>query len=267
VNSVEQDKAPSGADDVVVSEAAPGIMLLEIDRPPHNFVDDTLLGRLADALEELAAQDSCRAVVVAGRGKHFCAGVDFSASRGDITPEEQLRNLYREALRIFEQPLPLIAAVHGAAVGAGLGLALAADFRLCTPAARFAANFARLGFHQGFGLSITLPRVVGNVTAADLLYTGRRVSGTEAARIGLCERVVALEDVIDESVAFAKEIAASAPLAVRAIRSTLRADLTERVRTVLEHERTVQLDLQQTADWREGVRAMAQRRPPQFEGR
>ncbi|HZK74613.1 MAG TPA: enoyl-CoA hydratase/isomerase family protein, partial [Clostridia bacterium] len=146
------------------------------------------------------------------------------------------------------------------------GLALAADFRVTCPEARFTANFARLGFHQGFGLSVTLPAAVGQQRALELLYTGRRVTGDEAFRIGLCDRIVPLESLRQEAHALAAEIAASAPLAVRSIRETMRGDLAGRIRIATERERAEQERLYLTDDFKEGVRATAERRPPRFTG-
>src|SRR6202030_4695081 len=116
--------------------------------------------------------------------KHFCAGANFA---GD-TPAEG--DLYEQAVRLFAAGLPLVAAVQGAAVGGGLGVALSADFRVATPETRFSANFARLGIHHGFGITVTLPLVVGHQRALEMLYTGDRLGGEQAHAIGLCDRLV-----------------------------------------------------------------------------
>jgi 2-(1,2-epoxy-1,2-dihydrophenyl)acetyl-CoA isomerase len=169
-------------------------------------------------------------------------------------------------VRLFRQPLPIVAAVQGAAVGGGLGVALAADFRVVAPEARFTANFALLGFHQGFGLSVTLPRVVGPQAAMELLTTGRRIGGEEALRIGLADRLVPRDEVRAGAHALAAEIAAAAPLAVRSIRATLRGDLADQLAAAVDHERVEQQRLMRTADFREGVAAVAERRPGRFTG-
>ncbi len=132
---------------------------------------------------------SCRAIVLAAEGKHFSAGADF-ASAG---PADSTGDLYRAAVRLFRTRKPIVAAIQGAAIGGGLGVAMAADFRIAAPEARFSANFARLGFHHGFGLSVTLPAAVGGQHAAELLYTGRRITGDDAAAIGLVDRVASLD--------------------------------------------------------------------------
>ena len=237
----------------------------EIHRPPNNFFDFGLIASLADAFEALDAEPGCRAIVLCSEGKHFCAG----ANLGDRDPGAQRgseRHLYEEAVRLFATRTPVVAAVQGAAVGGGLGLALMPDFRIAAPEARFAANFARLGFHHGFGLSVTLPALVGQQRAMDLLYTGRRVGGEEALRLGLCDDLVPLDGVRQKAHELAAEIALSAPLAVDSIRATLRGDLAERIRVATAHERVEQDRLQRTADFKEGVAAMAARRTPNFTG-
>ena len=138
------------------------------------------------------------------------------------------------------------------------------DFRVAAPEARFSANFARLGFHHGFGLSVTLPDIVGRQRAMDLLYTGRRVKADEALAIGLCDRVVPAEALRAEARALASEIAISAPLAVESIRETLRGDLAGRIQRATDREKAEQERLQRTADFKEGVAAMSERRPPNF---
>lgn len=174
--------------------------------------------------------------------------------------------LYGEAIRLFAAELPVVAAVQGAAIGGGLGLACSADFRVAAPEARFAASFARLGFHHGFALTATLPAIVGQQHALDLLYTGRRVHGDEAHQLGLADRLVDAADIRAAAHELAAGIAASAPLAVRSIRSTMRAPLVDAVRRAVEREAAEQGRLRQTADFREGVRASLERRQPRFTG-
>jgi len=235
---------------------------VELHRPPANYFDGTLLSGVVDAIS-WAAGEGARAVVLCSEGRHFCAGLDFGAT-GKPEPEA-LAALYGTAGDLVDGPLPVVAAVQGSAVGGGLGLALAADFRVASPATRFAANFARLGFHQGFGISLTLPAVVGRQRALELLTTGRRVEGDEALAIGLCDRLD--DDVRRGARALAVELAGSAPLAVRSIRRTLRAGVVDGFRSMVDHERAEQLRLMETADFREGIAASLSRRPPEFQGR
>lgn len=245
------------------------VAIVEIRRPPNNFFDFNLIRQIADTYELLDNDDACRAIVLCSEGKHFCAGADFSAreSWGQEQLDAQAGNLYREAARVFRAQKPVIAAVQGAAIGGGLGLACSADHRVTCREARFSANFSRLAFHQGFGLSETLPRLIGPTQASLLLLTGRRVPGDDAHAMGLADELVPQADVRERAMALAQEIAASAPLAVRAIRATLRDGLADAVIAATEHELNQQSQLRLTEDFQEGVRAMAERRAPDFEGR
>ncbi len=231
-----------------------------LNQPPNNFFSVGMIGEIADALESFDADDDCRAVVLSAEGKHFCAGADFS--RRDA--RDDTGELYRMAVRLFRTRKPIVAAVQGAAIGGGLGVALAADFRFVSPSGRLSANFAQLGFHHGFGLSVTLPRLVGNQRAADLLFTGRRVDGAEAVALGLADRLVDDSGLVEAAVTYAAAIASAAPLAVESIRATLRGDLADRVAVATEHELAEQLRLRKTNDFAEGVRATAERRTARF---
>ncbi|MFC0450189.1 enoyl-CoA hydratase/isomerase family protein [Rhodococcus jostii] len=250
--------------DVSVEVGDDHVAVVEFDRPPSNFFDLSLLTRLAEACEGLADDGDTRAIVLCSKGRTFCAGADFTSSPDDRDPGA----VYEQALRLFRQPLPMVAAVQGAAIGGGLGLVLAADFRIASPEARFAANFAQIGIHHGFGLSVTLPRVVGQQVAMDLLFTGRRINAAEAHSAGLVDTVIDPDgNLRDEARAFAARIATSAPLAVRAIRQTLRGDLAEQFAAATAHEQEEQQKLFHTDDFREGVAAVAARRPGRFTGR
>jgi enoyl-CoA hydratase/carnithine racemase len=245
--------------DVVLETVADRVALLEMRRPPNNFFDEALLTGLADALLSLDEEKDVGAVVLCARGKHFCAGADL---RGVGAPG--IRRIYRQAFRIFSGRTPVVAAVHGGAVGGGLGLALSADFRIAAAGARLTANFATLGFHHGFGMSVTLPRVIGQQRAQELLYTGRSLSGDEAAAIGLCDAVA--DDPRAAAVEFAVRIAASAPLSVPSIRATLRRSLVSEVSAALDLEADAQAALLGTGDFAEGVAASVEKRPPRFTG-
>jgi 2-(1,2-epoxy-1,2-dihydrophenyl)acetyl-CoA isomerase len=251
--------------DVTVTLGDDFVATVELHRPPHNYFDQTLIRSLADAYQALDADPRCRAIVLCAEGKHFCAGANLGGDGDGLGGGPA--SLYREAIRLFEASKPVVAAVQGAAIGGGLGLACSADFRVGCPEARFAANFARLGFHHGFGLTVTLPAVVGQQQSAVLLYTGRRIGGEQAASIGLCDLLVPADRVRAEAHALAAEIAVSAPLAVRSIRATMRGDLAGRIRAATDREAAEQDRLRGTADFSEGVRAMAERRPPRFEER
>ena len=246
--------------DWVTTSIAEGVAVIEIHRGPNNFFDEELLRGLSEAVLAADERPDVRSIVLCSEGKHFCAGADLR----DVSPAG-IRRIYRHAFGLFTGRRPIVAAVQGAAIGGGLGLALAADFRVARPDSRFSANFARLGFHHGFGLSVTLPAVVGRQRALELLYTGRVVSGTEAREIGLCDRL-AEDDLREAALGLAAEIAGSAPLSLSAIRATMRRRLVADVSAALDAEAEAQSALLGTADFTEGISASIERRIPVFTG-
>ncbi|MDE0415617.1 MAG: enoyl-CoA hydratase/isomerase family protein [bacterium] len=253
------------SNDLLVSRSG-HVGLIELNRPPHNFFDHDLIRRLVDAAGDFDADGETRAIVIAANGTAFCAGARLGTAAGSAQATKP-GALYHEAVRLFRIGLPIVGAVHGSATGGGLGLALACDLRVSCPEARFWANFTALGFHPGFGLSITLPELIGRQNAALMLYASRRLGGEEACRVGLVDVLVPRAEVRDAALALAAEIAACAPLAVRETRATLRAGLADRVEAILEHEKEVQSRLRATDDFREGVAAINERRPARFRGR
>lgn len=252
------------------------VALVEIRRPPNNFFDIALIKEIAAAFEGFDEDSNIRAVALAAQGKVFCAGANFGDGStlekegqrpDDLARVQAVHHLYVEGNRLFRTKKPIIAAVHGAAVGGGLGLAMAADFRVTCPEARFCANFTRLGFHPGFGLTVTLPAVIGLTKAALMFYTSRRVRGDEAYAMGLADVLVPLDEVRAAALKLAAEIAENSPLGLIATRMTMRGDLADRVLKATEQELKQQTRLRATADFQEGVKAMAERRVPNFTGR
>ena len=257
-------------------EKTGNVALVEIRRPPHNFFDITLIQEIAAAFEALDEDGDCRAIVLAAQGKAFCAGANFGdGSRLDkdgqrpseLNREQAVRHLYVEGNRLFRTKKPIVAAIQGAAVGGGLGLAMVADFRVACPEARFVANFTRLGFHPGFGLTVTLPAVIGETKAALMFYTSRRVPGEEAYAMGLADVLVPLDEVRSAALKLAAEIAENAPLGLVSTRATMRGNLADRVLKATEHELIEQTRLRKTDDFKEGVKAVSERRLPNFAGR
>jgi enoyl-CoA hydratase/carnithine racemase len=251
---------------------------IEIRRPPLNFFDISLINQIADALEEFDRDIEIRASVLSAQGKAFCAGANFNdparkeqearEAKGD--PADGLgpiNHLYIQAVRIFRAKKPIVAAVHGAAIGGGLGLAVAADFRITCPEARFAANFTKLGFHPGFGLTTTLPELVGQNNAELIFYTSRRVTGEEAYRMGLANECVPQDQVRPVAMKLAQEIAECSPLGLLSTRATMRAGLADRVMAATNHELAEQTRLRATEDFKEGVKATEERRVANFKGR
>jgi enoyl-CoA hydratase/carnithine racemase len=246
------------------------VATIEIRRPPLNFFDISLIRQIADALDQIDADSKIRATVLAAQGKAFCAGANFGdPSRQEGDPADglgEIGHLYYEAVRIFRAKKPIVAAVHGAAIGGGLGLAVAADFRVTCAEARFSANFTKLGFHPGFGLTVTLPELIGRNNAELLFYTSRRVTGEEAVKIGLANVLVPINEVRGAALKLAREIAECSPLGLLSTRATLRATLADRVMEATRHELAEQTRLRATEDFKEGVRATEERRAAHFSG-
>jgi enoyl-CoA hydratase/carnithine racemase len=254
--------------DVQVTDAGGFVALVEIQRGPNNFFDQQLISDLADVFSELDEDNRCRAIVLASEGKHFCAGANFGAPADNVArasrSADEVNPLYNEAVRLFSNKKQVVAAVQGAAVGGGFGLAMFPDFRVGCPESRFTSNFVKLGFTPGFGLTHTLARIIGQQNAQDLFYTGRRVSGEEAREMGILDRLVPQDQVRDEAINYAREIAENAPLALITVRAALRGDLAEQVRIATAQESRDQFMCQQTNDHKEGVKAVAERRVGNF---
>lgn len=240
--------------------------LVQLNKPPTNYFSRAMIGEIVDAYEQFA-NEGVRTIVLGAEGKHFCAGADFGAGEMTENRTETSRLLYRSAARLFRTALPVIAAVQGSAVGGGFGLACSADFRVASSASRFHANFSMLGFHQGFGISESLPAIVGRQQAMDLLFTSRRLNGVEAHEIGLVDRLSEPGQEHETALAYAHEIAKAGPLAVRSMKETLSSDLADRVERVLDRELSEQAILWATEDSKEAIRANLARETPNFVGR
>ena len=213
-----------------------------------------------------------RAVVVTGEGSAFCSGGDTSwiASEPDATVDDLRRRMlpfYRAWLAIRSLEVPTIAAVNGAAIGAGLCLALACDIRYAATSARLGAPFVRLGMHPGMAATWSLPEVVGPAAARDLLLTGRLVGADEALRLGLVSRVIDDATFLDEVLAVAADVAATAPIASRLTKLALADGGHATYDAALQWEALAQPVTLATEDLQEGIRAAREKRPPAFRGR
>ena len=242
-----------------------------MDRPPHNFLNFRQIHDIADALGEMENDMSIRCAVLAAEGRSFCAGADFAGDGvggGDkeVVGGDATLALYQGSGRLFDVTLPIVGAIHGPAVGGGLGLAMVPDIRITCPEARFSANFAALGIHQGFGMSVTLPELLGPSKAAQVLYTAKRYKGEEAVLIGLADECVPSKRVRERALEVASDIAANAPLALRAIKSTLRLGLGDRVREITQREARIQAELSASDDAKEGIASVGERRSGNFTG-
>ena len=254
--------------DVAVTRLDGHVAQCEIKRPPNNFFDHQLIKDLATCFEDIDKQNDIRAIVLCSEGKHFCAGANFGSSVRAAELEQRTESdrnpLYDEAVRLFRCNKPVIAAVQGAAVGGGFGLALMADFRVVCPATRMTANFVKLGFTPGFGLTHTLERIVGAQRANLMFLTGRRINGETAQEWGLGDIYTDTDNVRSAAIELAQEIAENAPLALLSLREQMRPNIAEAVNDVTTIESREQKWLQQTSDHKEGIKAVAEKRAGNF---
>lgn len=257
------------SDDVSI-QVADYVAMVEFKRPPLNFFDIELIQSLDSAFKYVEEKTNCRAIVLASEGKAFCAGAKFSSEEGDsqsVLGEEGKQNpLYQAGIQLFACKLPIIAAIQGAAIGGGLGLALVADFRVACKESKFSANFVKLGLHPGFGLTHTLPTLIGQQKAALMFYTGRRIDGEQAFEWGLADVLCEQEHVRTEALLLAREIADGAPLALRSIKETLKQGLHETLVMQTERENNEQAWQKNTKDFKEGIKSVAERRTGHFSG-
>lgn len=261
-------------DRAVLYENRGRVGVVTLNRPDgRNSMTAELLDAFATAIGEARADGEIRCLVITGRGSCFSAGADFRAQlqhdKGGPTraPHERSFAMYEPFLSVLDVEVPTIAALQGHAIGGGFGLALVCDIRIANRDAKYGANFARVGLHSGMAIGYLLPRLVGVSRAAELLFTGARIDGEEAARIGLASRAVAGEEVLPASLALAESIAENAPLAVRAMKRTLYQELGWDPKTAAYREAYAQAASLQTEDAKEGMQALLEKREPSFRGR
>lgn len=245
--------------------------VVTLNRPDNrNSMTADLLEAFTVALSAARADTEARALVVTGKGSCFSAGADFKAQvqRGaaELTPAERSYAMYEPFLGLLDVEVPVVAALNGHAVGGGFGLALLCDLRIASATAKLGANFCRLGLAPGLGISLALPRLIGLERAAEMLYTGRLVTGEEAARLGLVGEAVPATEVLPRALELARAIAASAPLAVRHTKRLMRAALAREIRAHARDEADAQAGTIATADFAEGVAALLEKRTPDFRG-
>jgi 2-(1,2-epoxy-1,2-dihydrophenyl)acetyl-CoA isomerase len=257
---------------LLVDTTPAGVCTITLNRPDRlNAVNPALARELPEAVSAAGRDDAVRVVVITGAGRGFCAGLDLAeptpigaGTRAERTdPYEWVG---RWVLSLAECEKPVVAAINGAAAGAGLGLALAADVRLVSAAARLTAGYARIGLSPDAGVSWWLPRLVGASRAADLILTARDVDAAEAERIGLASRVLPAEGFADGARAYAEALAAGPPVAL---------GLTKRL-LVTSHDNTLRAQLREelanirtclaTRDVREAMGAFREKRKPEFRG-
>jgi enoyl-CoA hydratase len=255
-------------------DAGPGVKLLTLNRPERlNAVNWQMVRELEETFRALRHRHDVRAVVLTGAGRAFCAGLDIK-DPASLDPDNtvhayDLQELFAEmCAALYELPVPVIAAINGAASGGGFVFSLASDIRLAAPEARFNVANVRIGFCGGdLGSSYLLPRIVGKGLASELMLTGRFIGAEEAARVGLVSRVVAADELIAQALHLAGEIAANSPWAVRMTKQVLACNLDAgSLRAAIELENRTQILSTRTADFGEAMSAFLEKRAPQYTG-
>ena len=250
------------------------VATLSLNRPPRNTMTREVMACFAERLEEVRSTPAARVLIVTSVGKHFCAGAELGADIPGEAPAlggppgtaDRLREVYAPFLALMDLPIPTIAAVGGAAVGGGLGLALACDFRVVCPETRFMAPFVRLGIHPGMALTYLLPSIVGAARAMEMLLTGDEVRGELALSWGLANRCVPEPDLLDEAYSLAAQIAAGAPAVVRWTKRAVHRAIGLDPRAAADVEAMAQALTFGTKDAEEGMRAFLEKRVPEFTG-
>jgi enoyl-CoA hydratase/carnithine racemase len=262
------------AETFLLDQPADGVLLMTLNRPDRmNSMTTQMFDEFEELAHDLRKPDDLRALILTGAGRAFCAGFDLDDADelAELTPMGMLdrqETAARSLARLRGVPIPVIAAVNGAAAGGGFALALAADIRLASPKARFNAAFVRIGLSAGdLGTSWHLPRLVGPGRAAEIAYSGRFVDAEEAERIGLVNRVVPADSLIDEALAMAAQIAANSPGGVQLSKRALQANLDTPFSAALELENRGQALLTRGEDMPEALEAFREKREPNFTGR
>lgn len=253
-----------------------GIGVITLCRPEAaNAMTLPMVDELRATLARIELDRSIRVVVLAAQGKVFCAGLDLKEIRGEGAPSDpiglmDLQERFAGLMQAVAQArFPVIAAVGGAAVGAGMGLALAADIRLAGPSARFLVGAVKIGLSAGeCGISYHLPRLIGAGRAYEIMLTGRPVNAEEAVAIGLASAGQGDMEVVDQAIAMARMVADNSDYAIKHTKQVMRANLdAPSLGTAIELENHVQCVALLTEDFREACAAFEQKRPPKFAGR
>ncbi len=265
------------ADDPLLFSLEHGVAVLTMNRPDKlNALSAAMIEAAVAALERCAVDPAVGCVVLTGAGRGFCAGGDvgmMAGAGGSAVPvglEQQVdrqRSIHRFAGLLNAMPKVTVAALNGAAAGAGLGLALACDLRIASSAARLTTAFAKVGFSGDFGVTWPLVRLLGEAKAKELLFLSEVLDAREAERLGLVNRVVDEAAFRGEVEALARRIAQGPQTAYRYMKENVRCAATECYQQLLDREAFTQRRCADTADHREGVAAFMAKRPPKFGGR
>jgi enoyl-CoA hydratase/carnithine racemase len=255
----------------VLYEEKHRIGLLTINRPDNrNSMDPEVLPAFRERIRSVGENERLRCLVITGSGATFCSGADFKSGFGEPqgrAMDEILLDAYRPFLAVGALAVPTIAAMNGHAIGGGFGLALMCDIRVADRDSKYGANFVRLGIHSGMAISYVLPRLIGPARANELLFTGRLISGAEAARFGIVNHATAAADVLPKAMALAEEIAQCAPAAVRMMKQSVYHGLDWDPVHAAERESRLQAQTFQMSDAAEGIRALLEKRAPVFQGK
>ena len=263
------------AGSVMLVERVGHVAVLTLNRPRKlNALDGELRDAMHDAVATVQADDDVRAVVFTGAGRGFCSGADLtSGGRGEpVTPTQNDRLddlgwVGRQALAVYGLDKPVIAAVNGVAAGAGMSLALACDMRVGSENARFKTVFIERNLSPDSGMSFFLPRIVGYSRAADLIYTSRTVDAEEAHRIGLLDRLVDHDELLERAVEVASQMADWPPLALRVSKRVLQHNMECDLDTALRYELTsLSYGNRATNDRKESLAAFREKRKPTYTG-
>jgi enoyl-CoA hydratase/carnithine racemase len=247
------------------------IATLMLNRPEAlNAISRQLAAELLATCETLAGREDIGAVIVTGAGERaFCAGADLKERRM-LAPDQRAAHttaIEAAAEALAALPMPTIAAVRGFALAGGAELAIACDLRVAAEDATFGFPEVKIGIFPGAGGALRLPRIVGSGAARDLLFTGRRIAAEDALRLGLVDRLVPAESVVEAAAGLAASIAANAPLAVRAVKRALEESQGTRPEEARRAVNALRAALDSTADYEEGLAAFGERRSPRFTGR
>ena len=264
--------------DILIERAERDIAVVTLNRPARlNALTRDMVAELNSSLDTLAADSSCRAVIITGAGRGFCSGQDLEAANARNRSSEAsgvIEKLYWQEQfagmggRIRTMPQLVIAAVNGAAVGAGMAIAMSADVRIVAPSAKFLVAAVRIGLTAGeSGISYLLPRMIGVARAFDILLTGRPVAADEAVHIGLAVRLVEPPSLMADAIGYARSVLANSPYSVAHTKKIVWENLdASSYATAIAAENRAQILATMTRDYKEAVAAFTEKREPRFEG-
>jgi len=246
-----------------------GVAVLTIDRPPANALASTVIKEIGEALEQIKDDQSVRVVVLRGEGRFFSAGADIKEFT-TVESGQEFTVLSAQGQEVFERietyPKPVIASIHGAALGGGLELAMSCHIRLVTEKAKLGLPELQLGLIPGFAGTQRLPRYVGMAKAAEMLLTSEPISGEEAVRLGLANHAYAEEELSDKTMELAKKIAKKSPVAMRAALRMLQYTKSESYYEGVKAEADSFGEVFVSEDAKEGIQAFIEKREPEFKG-